>query len=416
MERIVATYLIETPLSPEAAAKALANMSTGTFVEVPGETAELKARFGARVERVTPLDRSSTPALPGSRPADATSYTRAEVVLSWPLENIGTNLPTLLAMVRGNFYEMAEVSGLRLMDLDLPEAFAQAYPGPQFGIEGTRRLTGVPDRPLIGTIVKPNVGLTPQQTGDLARQLAQAGVDFIKDDEAMADPAHSPLRQRVAAVMQALDEAAQSTGRKVMYAVNITDELEQMYRHHDAVVAAGGTCVMVSLNSIGFVALSALRRRCQVAIHGHRNGWGMYNRHPLLGVEFAPYQKLWRLAGADQLHVNGLANKFWEPDEMVLRSFRACLAPMFNLRRPMPVVGSGQWAGMAERTYQLTGTTDLLFISGGGILGHPGGAAAGVTAIRQAWDAAVRGIPLAEHARTHEELRAALEKFGKRKA
>ena len=415
-DRIVAKYLIETPLSPAEAAEALARMSTGTFVSVPGESEALRERFGARVESVQALGQADSPSLPGSRgragAAGPLRYTRAEVVISWPLENVGTNIPTLLAMVRGNFYEMTEVSGLRLTDLELPCAFASAYPGPRFGIEGTRNLTGAHGRPLIGTIIKPNLGLTPEQTGELARQLAEAGIDFIKDDEVMANPPHSPLARRVACVLAAIDEVAQQTGRKAMYACNITDELEAMLRHQESVAKAGGNCVMVSLNSIGFVGLTALRRRCGLAIHGHRNGWGMWNRHPMLGVEFAPYQKLWRLAGADHLHVNGIANKFWEDDDSVVASIQACLAPLFDMPRPMPVLGSGQWGGQAPETYRRTRTVDVLYIAGGGILGHPGGPAAGVRGLRQAWEAAVASIPLEEYAADHPELRQTLARFG----
>jgi ribulose-bisphosphate carboxylase large chain len=416
-DRITVRYLIETPLSPEAAAEALARMSTGTFVAVPGETQSLRDRFGARVENVRYLEQVDSPSLPGSRPAAGATgplrYSRAEAALSWPMENVGTNIPTLLAMVRGNFYEMTEVSGLRLLDLELPEAFAKAHPGPRFGVEGTRDLTAVRDRPLIGTIIKPNIGLTPRETGELAGQLAEAGIDFIKDDEVMADPPHSPLQQRARCVLEAIDKVAQRTGRKAMYACNITDDLEAMLRHQEAIAQAGGNCVMVSLNSIGFVGLAALRRRCPLAIHGHRNGWGMWNRHPLLGVEFAAYQKLWRLTGADHLHVNGIAGKFCESDESVVKSIHACLSPMWDMPRPMPVLGSGQWGGQAPETYRLTRTVDVLYIAGGGILGHPGGPASGVAALRQAWEAAVAGIPLDQYAASRPELRATLEKFGR---
>jgi ribulose-bisphosphate carboxylase large chain len=319
----------------------------------------------------------------------------------------------MLSMVRGNLFELPEVSGLRLVDLELPEAFGRAYPLPQFGVTGTRKLTGVQGRPVIGTIVKPNIGLTPQQTAELVSKLAGAGVDFIKDDEVQADAPHSPFDQRVAAVMRAVNDAAQRTGKQVMVAFNITDELDAMCRHHDTVVAAAGGCVMVSLNSVGFVALSALRRRCKLPIHGHRNGWGMLNRCALLGVEFTAYQKLWRLVGVDQIHVNGLRNKFSESDESVVKSIQACLTPLFGGHQAMPVVGSGQWAGQAGETYRRTGTVDLLFLSGGGIVGHPAGPAAGVRAIQQAWQAAVEGVAMEDYARTHEELRQAIEKFSR---
>ncbi len=251
------------------------------------------------------------------------------------------------------------------------------------------------------------------QTAELVSQLVEAGVDFIKDDEVQANAPHSPFEQRVEAVMRVVNDAAQRTGRKVMVAFNITDELDEMFRHHDTVLAAAGTCVMVSLNSVGFVGLTALRRRCQLTIHGHRNGWGMLNRCPLLGVEFTAYQKLWRLVGVDQIHVNGLSNKFSESDESVVKSIQACLTPLFGGHHVLPVVGSGQWAGQASETYRRTGTVDLLFLSGGGIVGHPAGPVAGVRSLQQAWQAAVEGVALADYARTHAELRQALEKFAK---
>ncbi|MEY2902434.1 MAG: hypothetical protein RLY89_1540, partial [Bacteroidota bacterium] len=64
MERIIATYLIETPFDPQIAASVLAGeQSSGTFVAVPGETAELKERFAARVESVENLETVTTPAI-----------------------------------------------------------------------------------------------------------------------------------------------------------------------------------------------------------------------------------------------------------------------------------------------------------------------------------------------------------------
>lgn len=419
-DRILATYWLETPHPVERAAEVIAGeQSSGTFVAVPGETPELKARFGARIEQITLLDVSDTPSLPGARlPKGVTEprYQRAEIVLSFPFENMGANLPNLISTVCGNLYELSDHSGLRLLDLELPDAFAERYPGPQFGVEGTRRLAGVYDRPLIGTIVKPSVGLSPQQTAALVRELAEADIDFIKDDELMGDPPHSPLKERVRAVMEVIDAHAQRTGKKVMYAFNISDELDTMKRHHDTVLAAGGTCVMANLNSVGYVGVAALRQHSQLPIHGHRNGWGMYTRCPALGIAFSAYQKFWRLAGVDHLHVNGLQNKFWEPDDSVVTSIHACRTPLFP--RPyedylvMPVVSSGQWAGQAPETYRLAWTVDLMFLAGGGIMAHPGGPAAGVTAIRQAWEAAIAGIPLSDHAQTHTELRQAIEKYG----
>lgn len=391
MERVTATYLIETPLPVAQAAAALAGeQSSGTFVAVPGETAALKQRFAARVERIEPLETVSAPALPGARGGGP--FHRATIAVSWPVENFGANLPALVSTLQGNLYELAQFSGLKLLDFEVPPGLAAAFRGPQFGVAGCRRLTGVAGRPLIGTIIKPSIGLSPDETAALVRTLLEAGIDFIKDDELMADPPHSPCDARVDAVMAEINAHAGRTGRKAMYAFNLSDGLDAMRRHYDKVVAAGGTAAMLSLNSVGLAAGQAICDRGALAIHGHRNGWGMLNRHPLLGLEFPAYQKIWRLAGVDQLHVNGIANKFWEPDDSVVRSIQSCLAAEPLGRPVLPVVSSGQWGGQAPETWRRTRTTDLLYLAGGGILAHPDGPAAGVRSLQLWWQAAVEGL------------------------
>jgi ribulose-bisphosphate carboxylase large chain len=257
--------------------------------------------------------------------------------------------------------------------------------------------------------------MTPEQTAAQVRMLAEAGVDFIKDDELQADGPHCPFEKRLTAVLGALNDYADKTGRRPMYAANITGEIDQMLHRHDLVVATGGTSVMVSINSIGLPALTALRRHAQLAIHGHRNGWGMFSRSHATGMSFIAYQKFWRLAGIDHVHVNGLRNKFCEEDASVVASARECLMPMFAAPNSgceiMPVFSSGQSARQAPDTYQALGSMDLIYACGGGILAHPGGPAAGVRSLRQAWEAAAAGVSLTEYAIGHRELRESLEAF-----
>jgi ribulose-bisphosphate carboxylase large chain len=169
---------------------------------------------------------------------------------------------------------------------------------------------------------------------------------------------------------------------------------------------------MVSLNGVGLAGVKKICDQGALPIHGHRNGWGMLNRHPYLGIEFPAYQKLWRLAGVDQIHVNGIANKFWEDDDSVVRSIESCLKPFLGGMHILPVISSGQTGLQALETYRRAKTIDILYMAGGGIMAHPSGPAAGVAAIRQCWEAAVNGIPLQQFARTHAELRQQLQKFG----
>jgi ribulose-bisphosphate carboxylase large chain len=412
MERITATYYIETPFKPEKAAQVLAGeQSSGTFVAVPGETAELKERFAARVESVEMLETVNEPAIPGAASKDG-KYHRAIVKVSWSIENFGYNLPVMVSTLQGNLYEITQFTGLKLMDIDLPDSFGKHYSGPSFGITGCRQLMNVEGRPMIGTIIKPSIGLSVDQTATMVKTLAEAGIDFIKDDELLSSSANSNFNERVEGIMQVINTHADKTGKKIMFAFNLSGEMDEMLKRYETIVSAGGTCAMVSINSIG---LSATKKICdlgKLAIHGHRNGWGMLTRHPLLGIDFRAYQKIWRLAGVDQLHVNGIQNKFWESDDSVVSSIEACLAPMYDHKTPLPVVSSGQWGGQAFETYSRTKTVDLLYMAGGGIMAHPMGTAAGVKALQQAWGAAVDGLTLEEASDTYREFNASVKKFG----
>ena len=382
--------------------------SSGTFLKLSTETPALKERSGARIESLTILDTSTQPSLPGG--ISSSVYTRCLLTLSWPLSNLGPCLPTLMSTIAGNLFELAQVSGLRLLDLQLPAAFSHAYPGPAFGIEGTRRLSGKENGAFIGTIIKPSVGLNATETAEQVQMLVDGGIDFIKDDELQADGSYCPLEERVEKVMRVVNSAADKSGKKAMVAFNITGDLDQMRRRHDFVLAHQGTCVMVCLNSVGLVGMTAFRKHSTLPIHAHRAGWGYLNRSPVLGWEFSAWQKIWRLTGVDHLHVNGLRNKFSESDESVIAAGRSVSVPLFEhaSMKAVPVFSSAQTGLQAQDTFNAVGHADLIVTAGGGIFGHPDGVAAGVSALRQAWEAAESGVDLKTYALSHQELARAL--------
>lgn len=416
-DRIAAHYLIETATDVRRAAEVMAGeQSSGTFVAVPGETPELTARAGAQIVGLEMLEPVDEPSLPGAKPAAAgEKYQRARVTLSWPIENMGPSLPNLVATVAGNLFELQQFSGLRLLDLELPAPFFSAYQGPQFGVGGTRALSGVASGPLIGTIIKPSVGFGPEETAGLVKILCEGGIDFIKDDELQANGPNCPFVDRVDAVMAVINDHADKTGKKVMFAFNVTGDLDEMKRHHDLVLAKGGTCVMASLNSVGLVGMIELRRHAQLPIHAHRNGWGYLSRHPMLGWSYVAWQKIWRLAGADHMHVNGLRNKFSEDDDSVIASARSCLSPMSEQSAciAMPVFSSGQTVSQPPDTYAALRSLDLIYAAGGGVVAHPDGVGAGVQSLRESWTATVAGIPLGTYAKDHPALALALESLSR---
>lgn len=409
---VTATYVIETSLPLLQAAEVLAGeQSTGTFVRVARESDELRARFAAQVESIEEIPLTGASPLPGAV-GDPALRRRALLRLRFPLDNFGPSLPNLLAAVAGNLFEIKELAAITLVDLDLPSEFAERYPGPAFGVDGTRRLMGRPDGAMIGTIVKPSIGLSPEDLAELVGELAAAGVDFIKDDELQGNGPTAPLAARVNAVMPVLQRHADRTGIMPMYAFNITDDIDRLEAGHDLVVAAGGTCVMVCVNLVGLAGLEYIRRRAQVPIHGHRTMFGAISRSEQVGFSFRAWQKIARLSGADHLHTNGISNKFYESDAEVLDSIEAVREPLLGLAPTVPVLSSGQWGGLAHATYAAVGTTDLLVLAGGGIHGHPDGSAAGVTSMREAWQSAARGESPAEALAASPSLRRATETFG----
>ena len=413
--RIEADYLIETSIDPRVAAETIAGeQSSGTFRAVPRETPQLKERAAARIEKIEILEAISAASLLGATlPAKGQGWKRAKLTLSWPFDNIGPSLPNLVSTIAGNLFELKSLSGIRLLDVRLPKEFSQHYLGPKFGIKGTRQLSGVQGRPLIGTIIKPSVGLSPEATGALVAELCAGGIDFIKDDELQADGPSCPFEERVKAVMQAVDTAADKTSHKVMVAFNLTGEIDEMRRRHDFVKDHGGTCVMASVNSIGMSGMIELARHSELPIHAHRVGWGALTRDPLLGWSFPAWSKLWRLTGADHMHVNGLDNKFCESNESVVASARSLADPLFE-HAPMcavPVFSSGQTIHQAAATLAAVGSPDLIVTAGGGIVTHPNGVEAGVIALKEAWNAAMQGIEISKHAQNHPELATALKAY-----
>ena len=146
------TYRIETAGDVAAlAAKIASDQSTGTFVADARRNAGTESprrRAGGRLCACSnPFRRRPSP----RRDPDARgSYARGEADIEFPLEAIGTDLAALTTIAIGGVFSIKGFSGIRIVDMKLPPEFAAAHPGPQFGIAGSRALTGVQERPIIG--------------------------------------------------------------------------------------------------------------------------------------------------------------------------------------------------------------------------------------------------------------------------
>lgn len=401
---VIATYLYRTAAGVDIhrAAAALAEMqSTGTWVALELETKVIRERHAARVLAIweVPDEESAAP---------ATRDVRDWVIqVAYPCHNIGSQIPLLLATVYG---ECASAGDLKLIDLDLPESFVAAFRGPKFGLQGIRRLVGAADRPLLITMLKPAIGLTPKESAEVFYQAALGGSDGVKDDELLVSHPWSHFLDRVREHERAAQAAFDLTGHRTLYFVNITDRPDRLVQNAYRAVEAGASALMVDYLTVGISALGMLADDPAIAVPilGHLAFAGAISASPRNGVSsHLMLGKLPRLAGADTVVYPSPYGTLQFSRSEHLRLAATMTDPFYGIRAMLPTPGGGLHAGMVPRLFGDLGP-DFAVGAGGAVHGHPMGAAAGARAIRQAIDAAVLGEPLADAAAAHPELGAAL--------
>jgi len=397
---VFATYHLETALDIEEVAKVTAGeQSTGTWTKTCFETDGLVESHGAKVVSV--------------ETTQTEKVNKGVVKIGFPIKNFGPVVPMLLTTVAGNLFEMADIEKVKLLDLEFPKSFLSEFKGPKFGIEGTRQAIGVNDRPLIGCIVKPCVGLNSKTFAQAAYEVAIGGVDFIKDDELISNPGYSPIEERVSATMEQLDTAEEESGEKTLYAVNVTDEVTKIMENAETALSNGANCLMINFITAGFSALRMLADdpSIKVPIHCHRDMFAAFTRDPHHGISTAVVSKLTRLCGGDQIHAGAIDGKLYEENDSVINSSNIMRREMGNIKPALPVSSGGQNPCTVHSNVEALGN-DVLILAGGGIFGHKDGATAGAKAMRQALDSSLKGIPLQECDAENRELRAAVKQWG----
>ena len=322
------------------------------------------------------------------------------------------NMPNILSSIAGNVFGLRALENLRLIDIDFPSKLVKSFKGPKFGIEGIRRLLKVYDRPLVGTIIKPKLGLKTADHAKVAYEGWIGGCEIVKDDENLSSQSFNPFEERVAKTLEARDRAEKETGEKKVYMVNITAETEQMLKRAELVLDHGGEYVMVDILACGFAALQTLRNQdFKLVIHAHRAGHAAFTKNPKHGISMKVIAKVARMIGVDQLHVGTVVGKMFETKDEVRENCEALKTEMSGLKPVLPVASGGLHPGLVPSLMELFGK-DFVIQAGGGIHGHSGGTVAGAKAMRQAVDATLQGVPLKEYGRTHKELETALRIWG----
>jgi len=381
---LIAKFRVETDLPIMKAAKAIAaEQSTGTWTEVRGSDNPLAARV--------------------------ISAEGNDVVIGFPEELFEPgNIPQYLSVVAGNLFGLGALKKVRLQDVIFPESLIRAHRGPRFGIEDARRILGAYDRPLVGTIVKPKVGLDPRGTAEIAAAAVRGGLDLVKDDETLTDQSFCPLIPRLEAVMDALDRVEKETGKKAFYAVNVTVGADRILDRAQAAVDHGANMVMIDVLTAGFPALEVLSRSIGVPIHVHRTMHGALTRDKAHGISMVVISKLVRMAGGTNLHTGSYMGKMAGETHENDLSRDALREEWFGLKRVFPVASGGIYPAKVYGNLDGYGI-DCIVQAGGGVHGHPDGTTAGARAMVQAVEAWQKKVPLQEYAKGHKELETALK-------
>jgi 2,3-diketo-5-methylthiopentyl-1-phosphate enolase len=379
--------------------------TTGTWTAIPEETSAVRDRSAGKVFGVyeAPDWERDIPAGTGER--------TLIITVGYPVANINGQIPELLTTLYGN---VSMIGKLKLLDVWLPPAFLKAIKGPKFGVAGMRERMKIKDRPLLCCMYKPCIGALPDALGRMAYDMAVGGVDVIKDDELLADPDFCPYEKRIEVTEKALDKAAKETGRRAIYTVNVTDRPEMMHKKARRAVEMGASALMVNLYAVGYAAAQDLAEdpALTVPLLGHPAFAGTLFEAPEYGMT-SPLAlgKFARLSGVDMIIYPSPYGKVPLLRERAIRVAQELRAPFGHIRPVFPGPAAGMHPGTVAVSFADFGS-DLIVGAGGGIHGHPGGTIAGARAFHQAIEAAMKGVPASEAAKSHPELAQAIAKWG----
>ncbi len=387
----------------EAANKVALESSIGTWDKVEGINDKLIKKLGAKVF----------------------SIKGNFVKIAYPIEIFEPgNMPSILSGIAGNVFGMKDIKYLRLEDLTFPKKIVKSFHGPKYGIKGIRKMINVKDRPLVGTIVKPKLGLTPKQHAEYAYNAWKGGLDLVKSDENLTNQSFNQFKKRFLLTIKAMKRVEKETGEKKIYVENVTAETKEMVKRAKFIRDNGGNCVMIDILTAGWGAFQTLRNEnLNLIIHAHRAGHGMFTEDPNQGMSMEVIAQLARMIGTDNLHIGAIFGKMKGGEEETVhikqeiesestkQTGKNLSQKWYGVKPTFAVCSGGIHAGVLQKLVRVMGK-DIIMQAGGGVGAHPLGIQAGARSMRQAVDAIMKEIPLKEYAKTHEELRLAIERWG----
>jgi len=405
---IIATYLMTMPTKNmmEVVQAIAYEQSTGTWTHVPDDTPDVRELAVARVLGVYEI-----PNYEDKLPEGITDRNFI-VHIAFPAHNINQQFPQMLTAVLGNI----SMSGkLKVLDIRMPKHYVHAFPGPQFGVEGTRKLLGITDgRPPICAMFKPCTGASVETLAKMMYELGMGGVDVVKDDELLADPPYCTFENRLTGIMKVVKEVERERGRKLLYAINVTDAPKKQEQKIEWALKNGANCLMFNVATIGWAnfaeAVAQIKGRAPVLAHPDFAGAIFGSPHYGMSSSLV-LGKFMRMAGADFVVCPSAYGKVPQVPEKVLQLAVALRGAFYDVKPVLPAPSAGMHPGQVQQLRNDFGP-DTMVAAGGGYHGHPGGTRAGVKAFLQAVEAWMKKEPVESFAEKHTELKAAITKWG----
>ena len=426
----------------QAAAEVAAESSTGTTFKVKTET-PFARELNALVYR---LDLKKN---------------LVWIAYPWRLFDRPGNVQNILTFIAGNIFGMKQIRALKLLDVWFPPAMLDQYDGPSFTIDDMRKYLDVFDRPILGTIIKPKMGLTAAEYAEVCYDFWVGGGDFVKNDEPQANQDFCPYEKMVRYVRKAMEKAEKETGQKKVHSFNVSSpDFDTMIKRCEIIrnegFEKGSYCFLIDGITAGWMAVQTLRRHYpDVFIHFHRAGHGAFTRpeNPI-GYSVLVLAKFARLAGASGIHTGtaGIGKMKGKPkedivaahsiqyfsatghffeqhwgkipkrDEDAIKLVQEDLAHHMilkedewrGIKKCCPIISGGLNPTLLRPFIDVMGNVDFITTMGAGVHAHPQGTKAGAKALVQACEAYMKGISIKEYAKTHKELAEAIKFFGKK--
>ncbi|WP_368659086.1 2,3-diketo-5-methylthiopentyl-1-phosphate enolase [Metabacillus halosaccharovorans] len=407
MSEVIATYLVHDAkgnLNKKAEGIAL-GLTVGSWTDLPLlEQEQLKAHKG-RVLEVSQLEScEKTNQFLGKH------VTKGIIKIAYPSVNYSHDIPAILTTVFGKLSLDGEV---KLLDLELSEEVKKAFPGPKFGIHGIRDLVGAYDRPLLMSIFKGVIGRDLVYLKNQLKQQILGGVDLVKDDEILFDNPLTPFEARIAAGKEVLQQVFEETGRKALYAVNLTGKTFELKDKAKRATELGASVLLFNVFAYGLDVMQSLVEdpEINIPIMAHPAVSGASAASSLYGFSSSLLLgKLVRMSGADfSLFPSPYGSVALDRNE-ALGIAEYCLKEE-GLKQAFPVPSAGIHPGLVPLLVNDFGI-DSVINAGGGVHGHPNGAIGGGQAFRAAIDATLSGISLKQAAETNEHLKLAIDLWG----